>query len=72
MDVVLETPGGRIAGIEVKASSSIGARDFAGLKTLAQIAGDKFVRGVVLYLGQNVVPFSPRFWAVPVSGLWSA
>lgn len=70
VDLVLETPDGRIAGIEVKASATVGAADFKGLRTLATAAGKRFVRGVVLYAGSDVVPFGPALQAVPVSSLW--
>jgi uncharacterized protein len=70
VDVVLEAAGGRVVGIEVKAAAAIGRRDFAGLEALAEIAGRKFVRGVVLHLGEHAVPFGERFWALPVGVLW--
>lgn len=36
-------------GIEVKASSTVGASDFKGLKVLQETTGRRFHRGVVLY-----------------------
>lgn len=71
VDVVVEARDGRVAGVEVKAAASLGARDFAGLRILAEAAGEKFVRGVVLYLGNDVVPISRGLWAVPLAALWS-
>ena len=47
MDVVLEDRAGDIVGIEVKASATIDASHFKGLKVLADAAGDRFVGGVV-------------------------
>jgi hypothetical protein len=47
VDVVIEGPGGEVVGVEVKASASVGAREFDGLKAFAEVAGRKFVRGVV-------------------------
>ncbi len=70
VDVVLEGPGGRIAGVEVKASATVGAADFAGLEALAEAAGKKFARGVLLYDGDAVVPFGGRMTAAPLSVLW--
>ncbi len=46
------------------------ARDFRGLKTLAELAGERFQRGIVLYGGAECVPFGPKMWAVPISALW--
>ncbi len=72
VDLVLEAPGQRVAGIEVKASSSVGQGDFSGLRALADGAGDKFARGVVLYLGDQRLPFSDNLWALPVTPLWES
>ncbi len=72
VDLVLEAPGQRIAGIEVKASSNVSQGDFSGLRTLAETAGDKFVGGVVLYLGEQRLPFADKLWALPISALWEA
>jgi predicted AAA+ superfamily ATPase len=72
VDLVLEAPGQRVAGIEVKASASVGQGDFNGLRALMDAAGDKFVRGAVFYLGDQRLPFADNLWAVPISGLWSA
>lgn len=69
VDLVLET-GGRLAGIEVKASSTVTADDFKGLKNLATDAKGRFVRGVVLYTGREVLPFGENLMAMPVSSLW--
>ncbi len=70
VDIVLEEPGGRIVGIEVKASSSVAARDVRGLAELADAAGPNFVRGIVLYRGDQIVPFGRNVHAMPVASLW--
>lgn len=70
VDVVLEDAAGRIVGIEVKSSATIGGRDFKGLSTLADAVGNRFRRGVVLYTGTIEVPFGKRMHAMPVSALW--
>lgn len=71
VDLVLETPAGRVVGIEVKASASITQGDFDGLRELAQVAGGGFARGVVLYTGEQLMPFEENLWAVPLSVLWA-
>ena len=71
VDVVLEQPDGSVAGIEVKASASVGASDFAALKTLRNQLGQLFRAGVVLYLGDQVVPFGDKLWLVPLPALWA-
>lgn len=45
VDVVIEDRRGRIIGIEVKASATVRAQDFRGLRQLQEAVGDRFVRG---------------------------
>lgn len=70
VDAVLETNDGRVAGVEVKASSTVTNADFRGLRHLQQQAGDAFTCGVVLYTGPDSLSFGPRLKALPVSALW--
>ncbi len=70
IDLLLEDAAGRVAGIEVKASASVQERDVRALHDLADTLGPRFVRGVVLYLGEKVVPFSEKIMAVPLPVLW--
>lgn len=71
VDVVLEDRAGRLTGVEVKAAATLGANDVRGLQALASEAGKKWVRGVVLYTGNEVVPFSSNLHGVPITQLWS-
>lgn len=70
VDLVLEDSSGRVVGIEVKATATLGTEDFKGLRTLADDLGDRFHRGVVLYTGSESIPFGPRLHALPVESLW--
>lgn len=70
VDLVLES-GGRLAGVEVKAGSTVTAEDFKGLHKLRNAEPKRFAAGVVLYDGDAVVPFGPGLHAVPLSTLWS-
>jgi uncharacterized protein len=70
VDLLLERDDGRVVGLEVKSSASIQAKDFKGLQSLSETLGEAFHRGAVLYTGAEVLPFGPKLWAVPVSGLW--
>ena len=70
VDIVIENGLGEIVGIEVKASATVSARDFSGLRRLAAGAGDKFVMGLLLYDHDSSVPFGERMAAVPISALW--
>ncbi|MGZ2504489.1 hypothetical protein ACVINI_005034 [Rhizobium beringeri] len=58
-----------IAGIEVKASATVKAGDFGGLRALAEACGDRFAFGVVLYDNTDVVPFGDKLAAVPLSSM---
>lgn len=57
-------------GIEVKAAATVTRKDFAGLQVLAEDTGKRFVRGLVLYTGEQTVSFGARQMALPVSALW--
>jgi predicted AAA+ superfamily ATPase len=71
VDLVLEDDRGRIVGVEVKATASPAASDFNGLRSLAEAAGERFHRGVLLCLNNEPVPFGPGLQTLPVSALWS-
>lgn len=71
VDIVLERDDGMIAGIEVKASATVKASDFGGLRALAETCGDRFAFGVVLYDSTDFVPFGDRLAAAPLSSLWN-
>jgi len=71
VDLVLEDNGGRIVGIEVKAGSRLGPNDFRGLRKLAEIAGERFHRGILLSTYPDSIPFGERLQTLPVSALWS-
>jgi predicted AAA+ superfamily ATPase len=71
VDVVIEHYSGEVAGVEVKASATVGEKDFAGLRYLREKLGRKFKGGVVLYLGSDTLPFGERLAAVPLQGLWA-
>ena len=71
VDLVLEAADRRVVGIEVKASASVAQGDFTGLRELARAAGKGFTRGVVLYTGEQLIPFEERMWAVPLGVLWA-
>lgn len=70
VDIVLEEPGGAIVGIQVKSAASVTEGDLRGLHRLAGIAAERFARGVILYTGDQVVPFASNIHAMPVTSLW--
>ena len=70
VDIVLEDNKGRIGGIEVKAGMAVGSNDVAGLKHLREMAGDKWLRGLLLHPGLGITPFAKDIHAVPLSAMW--
>jgi predicted AAA+ superfamily ATPase len=66
VDFVVEASDGRVVGIEVKAASSVDARDFRRFERLEQVLGERFIRGVVFYTGSRSVTFGDRLGAWPV------
>lgn len=72
VDVVIERPSGEILGVEVKASATVRPRDFKGLSYLRQRLGPRLLIGVVLYAGEQTLPFGDGLWALPLSSLWDA
>lgn len=71
MDFVLEHRDGRITGIKVRTAWTLSGSEFGALRMLAAATVGKFVRGVVLYLGERALQFADRRWAMPVSALCS-
>lgn len=70
VDAVIETPDGRVVGIEVKAGATVRTEDLAGLRNLATNAGDRFVAGYVLYTGKQTLSFGDKLRAIPIEALW--
>ena len=60
----------QLVGLEVKAASTVVRKDFSGLYALSEDTGPRFVRGFVLYAGEQSVAFGERYAALPVSALW--
>jgi len=71
IDIILENSSGKIAAVEIKSAASVTAKDFIPMRQLAQDVGDRFVRGVVLYVGKQTVPFADNLTALPVSAIWA-
>jgi uncharacterized protein len=71
VDLILESADGRVAGVEVKASSTFDDRSLRTLAMVRDKLGSRFANGVVLYLGTEVLPVGDRLTALPVSALWA-
>jgi len=70
-DLLIETAGGQLIGIEIKASATVTASDARHLAWLRDQTGDAFAVGIVLHTGPYVFPVSDRIVAAPMSTLWS-
>lgn len=70
VDAVIETPDGRLIGVEVKAGATVRTQDLAGLRNLANTLGERFIAGYVLYTGQQTLPFGEKLRALPLDALW--
>ena len=70
VDLVIEAGDGALIGIEVKASATVNAGDFKGLRKLAAASERDFRLGLVLYDGTRAVPFGERLFAAPIPCLW--
>lgn len=70
VDFVVEDADGKLVGVEVKASATVSAEHFKGLRTLQQMVGTRLRAGIVLYWGEHLLPFGEGLWAQPISALW--
>jgi uncharacterized protein len=68
IDLILDTPKGLIA-IEVKASQTLSSDSFKTLRAFAAESKKPILRGIVFYLGQQMIPFGDKLEAVPVGVL---
>lgn len=64
IDFLLQTPNG-ILTIEVKNREQVSRSDLRSMKRVACELGDRWLGGLVLYRGREVVEMEPGFWAVP-------
>jgi predicted AAA+ superfamily ATPase len=72
VDFVVENASRDVIGVEVKVAATVRSADFNGLRRLKGAVGSKqFKAGLVLYDGDQILPFEPNLWAAPISTLWS-
>jgi hypothetical protein len=72
VDVVLENRRRELVAVEVKASATVQASDFKGIRELQGLAGDRLKAGILLHAGKDVLPFGPGLWAMPFQALWAS
>ena len=69
VDFVLEASNGDIVALEVKSGSNLKSEHFKGLGALAKTMNAKNFRGIVLYGGDQILPYkfeAHKFWAIPL------
>ena len=71
VDFVIERKNKKLIGIEVKSNCSVTDNDFKSLKKLKKIAGEDFIKGIVLYHGEDTISFDENMVAMPISKLWN-
>jgi predicted AAA+ superfamily ATPase len=71
IDFLLERRDGSIVCLEVKSGQKVDASAFKTMKILAGELKKKFLRGIVLYDGNEVIPFEKNLFAVPMQALWA-
>lgn len=70
VDIVVESENGAIVGLEIKATATVNAGDFRGLRKLSEASRRNFKLGLVLYDSENTVPFGDNMFAAPISCVW--
>lgn len=60
---------GEVVGIEIKSPATVSPNDFSGMRKLAEVCGDRFLQGIVLYDHGQIVSFADKVLAVLVSSL---
>ena len=70
VDLVLELRGGKVLGLEVKATSSPGRQHASGLERLKDRLGADLLGGIVLHTGTRSFSMGEGIWAVPIPALW--
>lgn len=71
VDLLLEFGGGRIAGIEIKASATATRNHARHLEWLASQLGPRFIAGVVLHTGPRAFQLGEKIFAAPISTIWA-
>ena len=69
--MIAEFGGGRVVGVEIKASASVSRSDARHLEWLSKVLDDRFAGGVVLHTGPDTFELADRIVAAPISTLWA-
>ncbi len=70
VDLVLERGPDKVSAVDVKLSATVTTKDFRGLRKIQSALGNRFKSGIVLYDGEELLPFGERLWAIPLGRVW--
>jgi hypothetical protein len=70
VDIVLEDRSGRIIGVEIKSGATVRRSDLRAMSKLRELAGERFVAGLMLCTTRQTLPLGSRTWALPLEALW--
>lgn len=72
IDFIIETENNEIIAIEVKSGSRVMSDDFKHIKWFRDnLVKNKKFTGIVLYTGQNTLPFGKDLLCIPMALLWN-
>ncbi len=70
VDLIIELPGRKVIGMEVKSTASPDSSDAKQLRWLRDQIGSRFITGIVFHTGPDVFQLGERILAVPICALW--
>lgn len=71
IDFIIESGEKNILAIEVKSGITVKKTDFKHIEFFRDhLAQKKTVIGIVLYAGDEILPFGKNFWAIPFDCMW--
>jgi predicted AAA+ superfamily ATPase len=71
VDLLVERNDGRVLAFEVKSAGQIDSLDMRHLAKLREELGDRFLAGVMLYMGSSAYRFADRLLAMPIDRIWT-
>ncbi|HXF90932.1 MAG TPA: ATP-binding protein [Candidatus Nitrosotenuis sp.] len=66
VDFILEHRNGQLIGIEVKSTQQISQSTFKNLISFKKDNEHQFLKGLVFYNGDSILPFGPNLFAIPL------
>ncbi len=70
VDFIVENTKGETIAIEITSDSSLKESDFTNIAKAQAVLGKKMLKGIVIYLGNEIAPFGKNLWAIPANYLW--